>query len=224
MVSINHGVWDGTPPGLNGEIEYEVILVRHAESESNCKLMSGEGAGTDVNSSLTKLGEEQAAVVSRLIKRLYDADPTHTIVRTSPLDRAIRTAGFLGVVDPLLRERNTTRLGTKLEELSCCFRKRVETVLREIESEAKAFRAEEPGCRLRFILVTHSLFISECIAQMTESCGGGFVHLTNGSFTTALKTTFGWELTMIGGVYHLAPRQRTGGHTTLQWEKPTVQA
>jgi broad specificity phosphatase PhoE len=212
--SVNDPAWDDIPPGMNGKILREYVFFRHAESRSNADLMGGKGAGSHGNSVLTPRGKRQAKAVQVIIKKMIDSDPDNTDVWVSPLVRAKETIGDVvpHYINTALHEKNTTPEGEHIKEDEERFKQRVAWAISILLRGSEGSR----GVRHRVIIVGHSLFINELVCQMVGDKNiTGFFHFTNGSITTICQTTAGTELTMLGGVYHLTPDDRTGGHTNL---------
>lgn len=189
-------------PGMNGVVRQRVVLIRHGESEANIQLMEGGGA-TAADTGLTFTGRMQAHAVRGLLEAYGGT------VEVSPLFRAQQTLG--GYADTVtishLRERHRRADGTKYEELIDDFEARVAAQLRR-------WKDKDEGS-ITYV-VTHSLFIAECIRQLFRGArGAAFTHLSNGSLTVFDYTDSGVEFQMINAVHHLDPDERTGGHTHL---------
>jgi broad specificity phosphatase PhoE len=207
--------WGKVHPGMWGKLEHELVLIRHAESKSNRKLMTEERDHDDYTRDvdLTELGERQAARVHAIIDKLQPC-----CVYSSPLKRAYKTAGKPNIVDASLRELNVdesfmTEQGLLAsKETTECFKDRV-------GYHIERWRARGKHKPVRSVVVSHSLFISEVLNQLYGG-EGAFMHLGNASITVVHFTDGDQvEIQMVGSVDHLPVDERSGHHTALHYHE-----
>lgn len=200
------------PPGMRGDPYREVILIRHGESTANVALMKGEKKEQVADVDLTKIGEEQAEYVHRVIAKL-DAP-----VWCSPQRRATMTAPEDALVDHNLRERNlkhdfSLHGGTiSHKETPEEFRGRVDKYVQDFYQKEDVYQ--------RTVLVTHSLWIQEFLRILLKGDDFTNFHMGNGSITVVQFTEDNEkirraEIQMVGSVMHLPPDLRTGHHHWL---------
>lgn len=226
---LRHPTWDRTHPGMDGVLCLELILVRHAESGSNRKLMTtekvvGPEGRKDPDSELTPRGEQQAELTRAFIGKL---DKHYTTFETSPLKRARATCGGDGyTVQFNLREHNyraefDTGYGMSPPESDAGFALRVQTEIRRWTAHM-AVDDHVPAPK-RVVVCTHSLFIAEVLKHVCGCSANAMFHLGNASITVIHFTmcprsyNHNVEIQMVGSVDHLPVELRTGHHTALYY-------
>lgn len=225
MAKPTWNILEGIHPGMEGELDCEVILIRHCESDSNWKLMHEGAKGCSKDAPLSKLGREQAKYVQEVIHKFKEGAHDGTEVRVSPCRRALETLGGPfpeHYIHKMLNERNYTEDFDTESGHTC--RKETEAEFKERVGMFESNFSKLKG-KTRHIIVGHSLFISEYINQVF---GGhaAFTHLGNGSitivhYTTAPDGTRRKEVQMIGSVDHIPPELRSGHHTALHYYTST---
>lgn len=206
----------------SGKSVTQLVLIRHAESEANNALMTGnDGKFHSVggNSVLSELGRQQAAVIHRFLKILHEQEDVQTRFEVSPLERTKETMGQAirrhALEIPSLRERDRRPDGGKYPEPVAEFKQRVAENLNRWQQSTDSDR---------IVVVGHSLFISEFISQsMGGNCSQAFLHLGNTAITV-LQFQDGdtgpdhlggrsSEIIAAGMVDHLPKNLRSGHHT-----------
>lgn len=210
----------------------EFVFIRHAESESNAEIHSGNIDNLTVfnDAMLTERGTEQADQVYCYVK---EALATRTLLRmlTSPQQRAIDTCKMLKPifsdkyeVEPRIYEYRSAEKEDLVTEHGVCtvdktwgkFWTRV--ILFMLKCEEMAYNLTEAELNTKPVVVVfgHSLFISAfltlcCLDDNEDHPEDGEAlpfHIPNASSTSVFYNTQMWSVLHVGSTEHLSPDLR----------------
>lgn len=223
--------WNHTRKGMLNPIKLRFVFVRHAESEANQLLMTGEKT-RHTNPPLTTIGEEQADEVGKFLKdfkfdEFWYSPLLRTHHTTAYIKKHLKTRPPIFHASHLLLERwhkddefvfthkpdktlNMIPQPSGLIHLSrdTPFETNVDTFLQaHINTSSRATRKQ-------ILVVGHSLWINEALKNLTHSSKTNY-HLSNAS-VTIIDITKGnnAEVHVVNHTSHL--KNTTGNHVPLK--------